>query len=146
MNNRQKNEKYASLMDKLKKSIRNEFYYEAIFIEYAILEDRTESLLRHAKLKTKGPDEKNLSLAMKLKNICNSPNFKKPYISKNLTSELLCSVNKWKVKRNILIHDLIRCPYKDEQVRNIAEEGYEIVKKMNSKSTMVNKFLDTMNN
>ena len=58
MNNKQKNLKYADLMLKLKKSINNEFYYESIFIEYAIFEDRTESLLRHAKYKTKGIDGK----------------------------------------------------------------------------------------
>lgn len=41
MNNKDKNKIYSDLMSKLKKSMTNEFYYEAIFIEFAILEDRT---------------------------------------------------------------------------------------------------------
>ena len=48
MNNKDKNKIYSDLMSKLKKSMSNEFYYEAIFIEFAILEDRTSSLLKHA--------------------------------------------------------------------------------------------------
>ena len=40
MTNKQKNEKYADLITKMKTAIDNEFYYEAIFIEYAIFEDR----------------------------------------------------------------------------------------------------------
>ena len=145
LNNKQKNEKYANLMDKLKKSVNNEFYYEAIFIEYAILEDRTESLLRHAKLKTINSNGNNLTLAKKLSVIRTSTRFNKPYIKKNITFELLDRIYKWKNKRNTLMHDLIKCPNNNEQVKNIAIEGYEIVKKMNSKSTMVNKFLDSLN-
>ena len=49
MNNYEKNLKYRSLNGMLAKALRYEFYYEAIFIEYAIIEDRTSSLLRHAK-------------------------------------------------------------------------------------------------
>ena len=48
MNNIEKKEKYSNLMSRLKRATDNEYYYEAIFIEYAILEDRTESLLKHA--------------------------------------------------------------------------------------------------
>ena len=48
MENKKKNKVYISLMSKLNQSLKNEFYYEAIFIEYAILEDRTESILKHS--------------------------------------------------------------------------------------------------
>ena len=41
-------------MEKLKKSIEEEFYYESIFIIYAILEDRTESILKHANIEIIG--------------------------------------------------------------------------------------------
>lgn len=50
MDNLIKKEKYANLMAKLKKATDNEYYYEAIFLEYAILEDRTDSLLKHANI------------------------------------------------------------------------------------------------
>lgn len=69
MKNIKKKEKYAYLMDKLKAAITNEYYYEAIFIEYAVLEDRTASILRHMKC-NKNIDD--LTLNDKLKCIENS--------------------------------------------------------------------------
>ena len=133
-------------MEKLTKAVRNEFYYEAIFIEYAILEDRTESLLRHASYKTKNIDGNNISLYEKINKINLCSKFNDKYIKKHITIDFMNKIDNWRKKRNKLIHDLINCSYKDEHVKIIADEGYEIVKKMNSKTTMVNKFLDTMNN
>jgi len=37
---------YASIHAALTKAIRYEFYYEAIFLEYAVLEDRFISVVR----------------------------------------------------------------------------------------------------
>lgn len=146
MNNKQKNLKYADLMLKLKKSINNEFYYESIFIEYAIFEDRTESLLRHAKYKTKGIDGKNFSLCEKLSKITNSTRFNTKNIRKYITKELLDKINVWRIKRNKLIHDLINSPYTNEQIEFITKEGYDLVKTLNNKSTQANKYLDEQTN
>jgi hypothetical protein len=41
--NMQKYENYKEQMNRLKKAMANAFYLEALFIEYAIMEDRTES-------------------------------------------------------------------------------------------------------
>ncbi len=46
--NMQKYENYREQMGRLKRAIREHFYLEAIFIEYAILEDRLEAVFRHA--------------------------------------------------------------------------------------------------
>lgn len=46
--NQQKYENYREQMSRLSKAMKAEFYLEAIFIEYAIMEDRLESALRHA--------------------------------------------------------------------------------------------------
>ena len=43
-----KYENYKEQMKRLKAAMANRFYLEAIFIEYAILEDRLESALRHS--------------------------------------------------------------------------------------------------
>ena len=37
-------------MEDLTLAVEKEFFYEAIFIEYVIFEDRTESLIRHSKV------------------------------------------------------------------------------------------------
>lgn len=145
MNNYQKNEKYSELMLGLNKSIKNEFYYESIFISYAILEDRTESLLRHARLKTKDPNQQTLTLNQKINKIKQSAIFKDKYIEKHLTQELIFEISNWKSKRNKLIHDLIHSPYSNNEIKKIALEGYNLVKRMNNKSTLVNKYLDKNN-
>ena len=48
--NQQKYENYTEQFRRLKKALANGFNLEAMFIEYAIIEDRTESILRHADL------------------------------------------------------------------------------------------------
>ena len=45
-----KYENYREQFKRLNKAIANGFNLEAIFIEYMIMEDRTESVLRHAAL------------------------------------------------------------------------------------------------
>ena len=46
--NQQKHENYKEQFQRLYKALSNGFNLEAMFIEYAIMEDRTESALRHA--------------------------------------------------------------------------------------------------
>ena len=106
MNKKYKNKIYSELMSKLKKSMSNEFYYEAIFIEYAILEDRTSSLLKHANRKYD-----NLTLNEKLSRIKSLSIFKDKYCLKHLTLDLIDRLYKWKNQRNKLIHDLIKSSY-----------------------------------
>ena len=48
IDNMQKYANYREQFGRLKKAINNNFYLEAIFIEYAIIEDRLESILRHS--------------------------------------------------------------------------------------------------
>lgn len=43
--NMQKHFNYKEQFKRLKKAIDNNFYLEAVFIEYAIVEDRAESIL-----------------------------------------------------------------------------------------------------
>lgn len=46
--NMQKYENYRMQMGRHSRAIKAEFYLEAIFIEYAIMEDRLESILVHS--------------------------------------------------------------------------------------------------
>lgn len=140
MNNYEKNLKYRSLHEMLSKALKSEFYYEAIFIEYAIIEDRTSSLLRHANITIVEPTLNNKIKTLKFNHV-----FKDEYIKKHLSFELLDSVRKWKNKRNTIIHDLINLSYSNEDVKKIALEGQEVVKKLSSKSTLVTNYFDKNN-
>lgn len=140
MDNFEKRSKYANLMYKLKKATDYEFYYEAIFIEYAILEDRTESLLRHSK--TKIPDK----LCRKLEKIEHKyVNTNDKYLNKHLTLELLDEIRTFKNSRDKLIHNLVECPYDDEKIKNTAIYGEALVKKVNSKFKLINNYFDKLN-
>ena len=46
-NNKEKYETYTTFMDKYNLAMKNEFYFETIFISYAMLEDRFKSFLFH---------------------------------------------------------------------------------------------------
>lgn len=142
MKNYKKNERYSELMDKLKKSINEEFYYESIFIIYAIIEDRTESMLRHANIETVDENNWDLSLNEKLKKIKRENIFKQDYIKKHLSKELINEVHDWKNKRNDLIHDLVNVEYDNKEIKKLSLEGYELVKQLNNKSTLINKHND----
>lgn len=142
MDNYEKNERYSELMEKLKKSIEEEFYYEAIFIVYAILEDRTESILRHANIDNINDAGRSMTLNEKLNIINNNSKFKNDYIEGHLTRELINKIHIWKNRRNILIHDLINVKYNNEQIRHLAIEGYDLIKRINNKSTLINKYND----
>ena len=139
-----KRDKYSDLMLKLKNSVDEKFYYESIFIIYAILEDRTESLLKHAHIIILKNDNQKLSLSEKLDKIRNCDQFKDEYIKKHLTSEMINQIYEWKNKRNLLMHNLINLEYCNSEIEELALDGYELIKQLNNKSTLVNKYNDNI--
>ena len=142
MTNYEKNERYSELMSKLKKSVEEEFYYESIFIIYAVFEDRTESLLKHANIDIVSIDDRPLSLNDKLSILSKNSAFKQEYIKKHLSKDLIRRIHLWKNKRNTLIHNLVNAEYDNDEVKKMAIDGYELVKTLNNKSTLINKYND----
>lgn len=136
MNNKEKQSKYALLMKKLDIATNEEFYFEAILIEYAILEDRTESILRHADIKVpKG-------LQKKINTIKENKIFEEEKIKKHLTDKLINSIEIWKNHRNKIIHDLVESSYDKKEIKDIALTGECLVKRFANKSVLVNKYLE----
>ena len=138
--NMEKYEIYKQLSSDLTKAMKQGFYYEAIFIEYTILEDRLASVLKYARVLTM---EKagNQNIAKKINDIRKSKEFSSKFVRERLSFELLDSITAWKDKRNRLIHNLANIPYDAAAVREVAEEGYEIVKVVKNKSdSVINRF------
>lgn len=146
MDNYKKNEKYSDLMEKLKKSVEQEFYYESIFIIYAVLEDRTESILKHANIDVKKDNNRSLTLNEKLNKISKENIFEQEYIKKHLSEDLIKQIHDWKNKRNVLIHDLVNVEYNNEEIKELAIEGYNLLKIINNKSTLINRHNDKVLN
>lgn len=133
---------YKSMNENLSKAMRSGFYYQAIFIEYAILEDRCTSVLRHAGVKHLDSKGHEIKLSQKLTKMRSNPAFVTPYVRQRITPDLLDEITDWKRERDQLIHALAKIPYDHESIKTTAETGQALVKKLSSKVRSVNAYYD----
>lgn len=133
-----KHDIYAVQKVKLKRALAGGFFYEAVLIEYAMLEDRTESALRHAGVKTENAKGFPLMLNEKLNKIKSNSRFRDPYIKKRLSDELIEAVREWKRKRDALTHALMKRPPDNDAAEAVAREGADLVKTLENKVRSVN--------
>ena len=138
--NMQKYYNYRDQMKRLNKAMKQNFYLEAIFIEYSIMEDRFESILRHAgeweKMYQKAQKQKrHVSIDAKIKKISNLASKKKSLEEKYFSNELLESAKSWKNERNPLTHSLLKLDLQTEDLKQIAIKGQSIVKTLRNKTT-----------
>ena len=139
VDNMQKYANYKEQMGRLKKALNSQFYLEAIFIEYAILEDRVESMLRHSGVFR--PDKHN-TLNKKLNRLSELQRNKTGLAKKYFTEDLLSAIHDWKNERNIMIHALLKQSLHTEDLQAIAERGQALVKTVSSKVSSYNRALD----
>lgn len=139
VNNEQKHINYTEQMGRLKKALKYEFYIEAIAIEYAVMEDRLESILRHEGVFN---PEKHGSLARKLSRVRELRRRDKSLENKYLSEEFLDSIDAWKEKRNVFIHALLKQKLNTEDIKSVADQGNDIVKKLTSIATSIRRKLE----
>ena len=130
---------YREQMGRLKKAMANHFLLEALFIEYAVIEDRTESILRHAGVFN---PEKHGTLCRKLNRIADLARGKRSLLRKYITVETVEAIRVWKDERNRLIHALLKQNLSTEELEQIAEEGQRLVRLLCSKATSYRRALD----
>lgn len=128
--NMQKYANYKEQMGRLNKALAHQFYLEAIFIEYALLEDRFESALRHAGVFNPKKHRTIESKIKKLEDMCRE---KKGLPQRYFSEELLDKVRTWKDDRNRLIHALVKQSLHTEDLSKIALEGQTLLKEVNRK-------------
>jgi hypothetical protein len=126
----------------LKKAIQAGFYYEAIFIEYAIIEDRCVSALRHAGVKYLDSKGHEIKLSEKVRKLRSNPAFTTTYVRRRITLELLDEIVDWKRDRDLLIHAMAKIPYDHDSVKNVAERGQVLVRNFGNKVKSVNQYYD----
>ena len=78
----EKHDVYVQLKTRLKKALASGFWLEACMIEYAIIEDRTASILLHAGVTDKGWEKR---LSNKLNSIEHQMGKNHPIISKKVS-------------------------------------------------------------
>lgn len=135
INNSDKREVYRMLMGSLKVAICKEFWYEAIFLEYAILEDRLHSILEH------NGKISSYNMANNIKKITNIIMKNKKGVEKYFSKEILSELDDWRRKRNVLVHTLATLKYDDSEVKKVAQEGYVITKEISNRATNYRRYL-----
>ena len=89
LSNEQKYENYRAQMGRLNHAIKEHFFLEAMFIEYAIMEDRCESILAHAGVFN---HEKYVNITRKVRRLealCQSNEIARKYFSQELLESIL---------------------------------------------------------
>lgn len=130
-----KQERYALLKVKLSKALRYEFWFEACMIEYAIIEDRTSSILAHAGVCQNAYDSSK-KLSNKLNSIEHCIGKAHPIISKKVSADLIAKLRAWKDRRNDLVHRACTL-YSETEAREIAEAGKKLVDELSNAAQRV---------
>ena len=139
--NMQKYGNYKEQMGRLKKAMDNHFLLEALFIEYAIIEDRTESILYHSGIKLRD----RAGLMEKVKAI-HKLLAKGSMISKYIVPDMLDEIDVWSKKRNDMIHSLMKQNLTTDGLEEIVMQGQQIVKTLCSKTTSYKRALEREKN
>ena len=130
---------YQEQFKRLNKALKSQFYLEAIFIEYAILEDRTKSILRHSNCSCKGKNEGSLfDRVEKIREISIHGSLPARYFDEALLDSILV----WKNERNDLIHALMKRSLTTEELQMLAADGYKLARILANKSTNYTRALE----
>ena len=138
--NMAKYEAYKSMHVDLKKAMGSSIYYQAIFIEYAIAEDRCRSALVCARVKCINSRGQELKLSAKINKLKSDSAFTAKYPRSRLTLELLDELYTWKQDRDALVHNLANIPYNDNAVREVAERGKKLIDTLSNRVKSVNNY------
>ena len=143
--NQFKYENYREQFKRLKSALNSGFNLEAMFIEYAIMEDRTESILRHtgkweAYLKSRKGREP--SIDSKIKYVQKLAENRKDLLHRYFSDEMLTELLSWKEERNRLIHALLEQQLEHNEVRTLAEQGKQLVDELRKRAGNYNRAID----
>ncbi len=144
--NQLKYENYREQFKRLNSALNNGFNLEAMFIEYAIMEDRTESLLRHAEkwdayLKKRGKNEPTLNSKIVYIQKQVESN-RKDLLHRYFSDDLLNQILVWKEDRNRLIHALLKQQLEHNEVTELAAEGKRLVDELRNRANKYNRAID----
>lgn len=134
--NDEKHEAYVNLKTRLKKALASGFWLEACMIEYAIIEDRTASILFHAGITDKGWEKK---LANKLNSIEHQIGKGHPVISKKISFDNIQAIREWKDLRNEAVHRACITKYDEEAFRSLAENGKVLMDRISNDAQKVSR-------
>ena len=133
VDNQLKYNNYKEQFKRLDKAINNAFYLEAMFIAYAIIEDRAEAILSYEENSIHS--DKFVSIERKLNKIKKIAERKKSLPERYFSDDLIDEILEWKEERNQLMHALMKQSLTTEMLRDIALKGEELARKLSNKAT-----------
>ena len=147
--NQQKYLNYKEQFKRLNRAIANGFNLEAMFIAYSIMEDRSESVLKHAgkydryieKLKGRNP-----SIDSKIKEIQKCRSNRKDLMYRYFADDLLDKILAWKEERNRMVHALLKQELTSEELENLALKGKEYARHFCNRATNYRRALERAKN
>lgn len=145
ISNQKKHENYREQFRRLKTALDHGFNLEAMFIEYAIIEDRTEAILRHGGLwdaYIKGRKGRDASMDSKIRYVQRQIESGNKMLAKHFQDDLFDQILAWKEKRNKLIHALLKQDFEHNEIHELAVQGDTLAKQLRSKANSYNRASD----
>ena len=144
MINKEKQNNYKILYGKLKDALSKCFYFEAIMIEYSIIEDRLCSILFHSNINKNIYNTKTM-LGTKLNSLESQIKKKNNIIAKCVSPSLIKEIETWKKDRNILVHKACTS-YDYVKMERCANRGEERGRKLDNCASKIKREMDKQNN
>ncbi len=147
--NQQKYLNYKEQFKRLNRAIASGFNLEAMFIAYSIMEDRSESVLKHAGKydryieKLKG---RNSSIDSKIKEILKCRSNRKDLMYRYFSDDLLDKILAWKEERNRMVHALLKQELSSEELEKLALQGKEFARIFCNRATNYRRALERAQN
>lgn len=132
--NLQKYENYKEQFKRLDKALKEGFNLEAIFIEYAIMEDRTSSILWYENNDIKPKGDRQPGIEKKLSKIKTIAREKGSLPNRYFQDEFIDRIIVWKDERNKMIHALLKQQLTTEGLSSLAEEGKFLARELSNKA------------
>lgn len=132
--NMQKYENYKQQFKRLDRAIKEGFNLEAVFIAYAIMEDRTESILRYENNSIKPKSGHRVSINAKLNKVKTISREKGSLPNRYFQDEFIDQIIEWKEERNKMIHALLKQKLTTEELIVLALEGRNLARQLSNKA------------
>lgn len=141
--NSDKQNNYRVQFSRLKKAMDNAFYLEAVFIEYAIIEDRADSILSYEGYTVKSRNPNGfVTFGAKKRKIEEISRDKKSLMHRYFSNDLMERLMEWVNERNGVIHALLKQNTTTEDLMDFAERGCALCKELRNKANNYKKMLE----
>ncbi len=128
---------YHEVLDRIQHAINESFFCEACWLQYAIIEDRVNSVIRHAHPKKGAEAVKSMrGLDTKIEHITKRIHGQDEGCRTTVNKDLIKRLTKWKNKRNALMHDLVDVSdfgKVQQKMKVLADDGVVLVNELCSR-------------